>query len=243
MTMAKPSGAPGANASNVHTAIVLACLMAAAAVATGVARSSASGRTQAQAQRFSLDTTMPRQFAGWRELTNVSTQVVNPETKQLLDKIYSQVLTRTYVNAAGYQVMVSIAYGDDQRGGLQVHKPEVCYPAQGFAVSTNEPRELPTPFGVIPVRRLNTSLGSRKEPVTYWFTMSDTAVGGTFQARLIELRSALGGQIPDGLLFRISSVDGDPVRAFGMHDTFVQDLLRSVQSQERMHLSGLGPAT
>ena len=29
-----------------------------------------------------------------------------------------------------------MAYGDDQRGGLQAHRPEVCYPAQGFKVTS-----------------------------------------------------------------------------------------------------------
>lgn len=49
-------------------------------------------------------------------------QVVNPQTQELLDKLYSQILTRTYVNAKGYRIMLSLAYGSDQRGALQAHK-------------------------------------------------------------------------------------------------------------------------
>ena len=32
----------------------------------------------------------------------------------------------------GRQIMLSIAYGEDQRDGMKLHYPEVCYPAQGF---------------------------------------------------------------------------------------------------------------
>jgi EpsI family protein len=39
-----------------------------------------------------------------------------------------------YVNASGYRIMLSLAYGSDQRGALQAHKPEVRYPAQGFTL-------------------------------------------------------------------------------------------------------------
>ena len=58
--------------------------------------------------------------------------MVNPQTQELLDKLYSEVLTRVYVNASGYRIMRSLAYGFDQRGAMQAHMPEVCYPAQGF---------------------------------------------------------------------------------------------------------------
>ena len=57
--------------------------------------------------------------------------------------------------------------------------------------------------------------------------------------RLVELRLALTGEVPDGLLFRVSSIDAQPARAFGMHDKFVNDLLRAVAPAERVRLAGL----
>jgi len=65
----------------------------------------------------------------WREDPQRIVQVVDPQTRELLDKLYSETLSRTYVNANGYRIMLSLAYGSDQRDSLQVHKPEVCYPA------------------------------------------------------------------------------------------------------------------
>jgi EpsI family protein len=176
----------------------------------------------------------------WRVLPDSGAQVVNPQTKELLDKLYSQILARTYVNAQGYRVMLSLAYGDEQRGDLQAHKPEVCYPAQGFKLHSNEPAALSTPFGEIAARRLSTSLALRKEPVTYWFTLGDRAVRSKLEQRLVEIRLGLTGEVPDGLLFRVSSIDESPDRAFHMQEMFVADLLKAVPARDRLRLSGLG---
>jgi EpsI family protein len=136
--------------------------------------------------------------------------------------------------------MLSLAYGSDQRGDLQAHKPEVCYPAQGFTLHANEPGNLSTAFGAIPVRRLSTSMGPRKEPVTYWFTVGDRVVEGTIYKRLVEMRYGLTGQIPDGLLFRVSSIDADPARAYVVHEKFVNQMLEAIPAEDRQRLSGLG---
>ena len=224
---------------NVRVSIVLAGLMACAAVAGMVARPSA--RPSGEAPKYVLEQIVPARFGGWQEMRHPTAQVVNPQTQQLLDKLYSQLLTRTYVNRDGYRIMVSLAYGDDQRGGLQAHMPEVCYPAQGFKVLTQARQDLVTPYGSIPAQRLSTSLSSRQEPVTYWFNFGDRALqgGSRFERRLIELRFGLTGQVPDGLLFRVSSIDGDTARAWRMHDEFVRDLLAALPAQDRTRLSGL----
>ncbi len=189
---------------------------------------------------FSLDATVPKSFGDWTMLDVQSTLVVNPQTQQLLDKLYSQILTRTYVNKAGYHIMLSMAYGDDQRGGLQAHRPEVCYPAQGFVLQKNEAAVIATAFGSIPARRLFTTMGAREEPLTYWFTVGDRAVQGKTQKRLVDLRYGLTGRIPDGMLFRVSSIDRDEPRAYQLQDQFINQLLQTVSPAERKRLSGLG---
>ena len=122
----------------------------------------------------------------------------------------------------------------------QPHKPEVCYPAQGFVLQKNEAGLLTTALGNIPVRRLFTTMGARQEPVTYWFTVSNKAVQGKLQKRLVELSYTLTGRIPDGLLFRVSSIDPDQARAYQMQDEFINQLLQAVSPAGRKHLSGLG---
>jgi EpsI family protein len=159
----------------------------------------------------------------------------------MLDKLYSQTLTRTYVDKQGYRIMLSLAYGDDQRGGLQAHKPEICYPAQGFKLDGVVDGKLDTSFGSIGVRRLTTSLGARYEPVTYWLTLGDKVIQNGFDRRLEEIRLGLTGQIPDGLLFRISSIDREPERAYAMQQKFTDALMSSVPAETRKQLSGLAP--
>jgi EpsI family protein len=193
-----------------------------------------------QGPTISLEIMIPKQFGDWRDEPQRISQIINPQTQELLDKLYSQILTRTYVNSEGYRVMLSLAYGSDQRGSLQAHKPEVCYPAQGFKLHKTEALPLSTPIGTIPAQRLFTSLGQRQEPVTYWFTMGDKAVQSKFEKRLVQLSYGLTGRIPDGLLFRISSIDGDQARANRYHDQFVNQLLQAIPPDDRVRLSGLG---
>jgi EpsI family protein len=220
-----------------HRSILLASLLVAVSVVGIVARPSAKGPKAAP--KFVLEQVVPKQFGKWRELADQGVQVVNPQTKELLDKIYSQVLTRTYVNDAGYRIMLSMAYGDDQRGNLRAHMPEVCYPAQGFILHSNEASQMTTPFGDIAVRRLNTSLGPRREPVTYWFTVGDTAIRSKLEQRIVEIKFGLSGGIPDGLLVRISSIDDSPNHAYPAQQVFATDLLAAVSPTDRMRLSGL----
>lgn len=221
-----------------RTGLLLAALMFAASVGAIVARPTA--RISGERQAISLETTIPRQFGEWREEPQLYVQVVNPQTQELLDKLYSEILARTYVNAGGYRIMLSLAYGSDQRGTLQAHKPEVCYPAQGFVVKKSEPGLLATPYGDIPVRRLFATMGARQEPLTYWFTVGDRAVQGNTHKRIVELSFGLTGRIPDGMIFRVSSIDPDQARAYELQERFVNQLLRAVSPAERKRLSGLG---
>lgn len=211
--------------------------MVGAGIGAIVARPSA--KLSSERPSISLENMVPRQFGDWREVLQGNLQLVNPQTQELLDKLYSELLTRTYVNGSGYRIMLSLAYGSDQRGSLQAHKPEVCYPAQGFVLHKNEVGKLATFFGDIPVRRLFTTMGARQEPITYWFTIGDQAVQSRTQSRIVELRLGLTGRIPDGMLFRVSSIDPDQPRAYRVQEQFVNQLLQAVSPAERKRLSGL----
>ena len=218
-------------------AITLSVLMCAVSVGGMAARPSA--RAVDKGKGIQLETVVPKGFGEWTELPDQNVSVVNPQTKELLDKLYSQILTRTYVNKQGYRIMLSMAYGDDQRGGLQAHRPEICYPAQGFKLGKVEDGALSTAFGNIEVRRLTTSIGARNEPVTYWLTVGDQVIKSKLDKRIAEIRLGLTGQIPDGLLFRISSIDNDAARGFAMQQKFAADMMAAVPAATRKQLSGL----
>ena len=171
-------------------AITLAVVMCSASVAGIAARPSVKAADRGST--ITLEDAVPKQFGEWIELPNRSVQVVNPQTKELLDKLYSQILTRTYVNSDGYRIMLSLAYGDDQRGGLQAHRPEVCYPAQGFKLgSRSKTVALPTPYGAIDVRRLTTSLGSRQRAGDLLAHRRRPGDPNTFDKRMAEIRLGL----------------------------------------------------
>lgn len=193
-----------------------------------------------QEPAIDLQAMIPHAFGEWREEAQSVAQIVDPQQKEVIDRIYKQTLSRTYIDAKGYRVMLSIAYGDDQTDSSELHYPEVCYPAQGFQVDSNRIGELRLQSGNIPVRRLETVLGQqRHEPVTYWTMIGKQAVLGGMERKLAELRFGLRGSIPDGLLFRVSSIDPDAERAFTFHKQFVEELVGAVEPGVRQRLSGL----
>lgn len=192
--------------------------------------------------KLDLETVIPKRFGNW-VMEPAGAYVINPQSQAVLEKIYAQTLSRTYVNSiSGNRIMLSIAYGLDQRDAMQVHYPEVCYPAQGFAVHSNEADTLETSLGDIPVRRLSTSLsGQRFEPITYWTTVGEHVVKSSSTKKLAELTYGIRGHIPDGLLFRVSSIDRDLPAAHRYHDIFVKDLLQAMEPRYLARVSGLGP--
>jgi EpsI family protein len=191
-----------------------------------------------QGPKVELETMIPRTFADWREEKQSSAQIVDPQQNELIKKIYSQTLSRTYVNSNGYRVMLSIAYGSDQSDSMQVHKPEICYPAQGFTLQSKQAGSLALTNGSIPVTRILTTLGQRSEPVTYWTTIGDQVVHGGINKKLIEMRYGLTGKIPDGMLIRLSSIDPDANNAYKIQNHFSAQMLEALAPEYRLRLTG-----
>ncbi len=216
-----------------------AALLCGLMVASAIAAYGLRPRAGSNVKQFDLARLVPERFGQWEIDTRGTAAVVNPQTQELLNKLYKQLLSRTYVNAQKQRVMLSLAYGGDQRGSLEAHKPEVCYPAQGFKLLRTVDGTLVTAYGNIEVRRLDTVLGARREPLTYWFTVGEATVANRWQKRMAELRMSLTGQVPDGLLFRVSSLDSDADRAWQLQQGFVADLLGATNAADRRRLAGL----
>jgi EpsI family protein len=187
---------------------------------------------------INLEAMIPRTFDDWREEQRNIVQIVDPQQQETIDKIYTQTLSRTYTNSRGYRIMLAIAYGDDQRDSMQMHYPEVCYPAQGFLLERKETGFLTEQSGSIPVTRVLTSLGLRSEPVTYWTTIGDKVFQGGLQKKLTEVSYGLSGKIPDGMLIRISSIDSDVAEAYEIQTQFAHQLLNALPPEYRLKLRG-----
>lgn len=181
---------------------------------------------------------IPTSFDGWKVDDAFVPVQVDPQSQALLDKLYNQTLARTYINNDGARVMLSIAYGGNQSGDLQVHRPEVCYVAQGFAVNQTAPTDMPTEFGNLPIRRLVANKIGRNEPITYWLTVGNKAVQAGFEQRMQRLRFGLTGQIPDGMLVRVSSIGPDEGAAYKLQSSFIIELLAAMETKQRNRLIG-----
>ena len=185
-----------------------------------------------------LEKVIPESFGDWRELQQNYSQIVNPLEQQTLNEIYSQTLSKTYINSTGYRIMLSIAYGGDQSRDLQVHRPEVCYAAQGFQISGAEKVSLQVNGGQVPAMRLQARIGTRNEPVTYWVRIGDKVVRGNLEQGFARLSYGMKGLIADGLVFRVSSIDPEPLRAYRYQEKFASDLLAAVLDANKPALLG-----
>lgn len=190
--------------------------------------------------KLDIEAAIPQRFGDWQIDARSGGGVVNPQQTELLNQLYSQIVTRTYVNSEGYRIMLSIAYGEDQRDGNQLHYPEVCYPAQGFQVISNKKAVLNTPLGDIPVKRLESHLSQQRyEPITYWTTVGNQALTGGAAKKVVEMQYGLKGEVPDGLLFRVSSIDRDSSVAFKAQEQFISTLVQALDSDVRPRITGL----
>ena len=195
-------------------------------------------RTPQAHERFSLEQMIPVRFGDWTVDPSVVPLAPDPEQQGMLEKIYDQTLSRTYVNRQGQRVMLSIAYGGDQSKSLQLHLPEVCYVAQGFQMLKQGDGALPTRFGEVPVKRLVARLHERNEPITYWITIGEHATKAGLQQKLRKLAYGLSGEVPDGMLVRISTIQADEAQAYRVQDRFVADMLGVMAPRDRTRLLG-----
>ncbi|MBI3479749.1 MAG: EpsI family protein [Nitrosomonadales bacterium] len=186
-----------------------------------------------------LEKMIPAQFGEWYTDPVVLEPIISPDRKILLSKLYAQTLNRSYLDGHGTRIMLSIAYGGDQSDEMQVHRPELCYTAQGFQVERDRLDNLPTKFGSLPIKRLFAVQGLRAEPITYWITVGDKAVVlKGMEQKLAQLRYGLTGKVPDGMLVRVSSISADDQDAYRIQDDFVREMLAAMSKEDRARIAG-----
>jgi EpsI family protein len=176
-----------------------------------------------------LDAIIPATFGDWRIDASIVPLAPSPDQAALIGEIYDQTLSRTYVNARGERVMLSLAYGRNQSRRFQIHKPEVCYVGQGFKLTYSSLDAISVANRQVPVMELVAVQGQRVEPITYWIRVGDELGRGWMEQNKIRARYALRGAIPDGLLFRVSTISrGRPEADFELHTRFINELTASM---------------
>lgn len=181
---------------------------------------------------------LPTSFSTWTSQSGEG--VVTPQTEgKLAARLYSEMVSRVYVNAqSGEEVMMLIAYGDTQSDLLQLHRPEACYPAVGFHVAMSRDAGVPLKANVaIPARRVIAEKADRVEHIVYWTRVGEFLPTTGNGQRKAQLRSAMQGVVPDGALFRFSSLRSEPT-AFNLLDSFIASLVLAVAPANRPPLLG-----
>ena len=192
--------------------------------------------------KVDLEQMFPASFGDWKVDKSIPVQLVSPDLEQFLATIYSQTLSRTYINSQGQRIMLSVAYGGDQSDATRAHRPEVCYPAQGFQIISNQTGVVETPARSLRVRQLVAKAGGRVEPISYWITVGDrTALSGTEQ-KLAQLSYSTRGVIPDGMLVRVSNIDANSVLAYEMHGSFISQMTSAMSESVRDRIVGTAGA-
>lgn len=185
-----------------------------------------------------LEALFPARFGDW-QLDPAASALIRPAFEQAKRfQMYDQVLERTYLNSVGDRIMLSVAYGQQQSVGLQMHRPEVCYKAGGFAVSDVRHGQLRLPGKDLPVTRLFASMEGRPEPITYWRTLGDEVVPDEVQFKLRQLSLGVTGAIPDGMLIRVSSIDANHAAAYQAHEVFIKAMAQALQPAQRTRILG-----
>lgn len=186
-----------------------------------------------------LEQIIPVKFGEWQELKSNLYQVgvtTNKNSEQ--DLIYDQVLTRQYINANGEQVMLTIAWGQKQRQEIKIHRPEVCYAAQGFNVESLKTKD----FNIASMHNINITgnemiaeNSNYQEAVSYWIRIGDIYTENAWQTRFYIFISGLMGNIPDGILVRASSIVSKEKSIdayFKLNETFLMALIHSLSTNE-----------
>jgi len=188
--------------------------------------------------KVDLEQMFPAAFGEWKIDTSLPVQLVAPDMQQFLAKIYGQTLSRNYINSQGQRIMLSVAYGGDQGDATRAHRPEVCYPAQGFQIIANQTGVVDTASHPLRVRQLVARAGNRTEPISYWTTVGDrTALSGTEQ-KLAQLSYSVRGIIPDGMLVRVSNIGNDAVAGYALHASFITQMTLALPITVRDRIVG-----
>ncbi|HZZ91041.1 MAG TPA: EpsI family protein [Usitatibacter sp.] len=237
-----PSGAhpgatsPGAGATTKNaltTAMILLTGFVGAAVAAPLLRP-----LPADTAAVDLERMLPAEFAGWRIDPAVVPVTPAPDVQANLKRIYTQIVSRTYVNDAGESMMLTVAYGGDQSDALKAHRQEACYAAQGFAIRGLEHSSMRIDGRTIPVTRMQAVRGARSEPVTYWLTMGNRVVLGRLERLRVQLESGVRGRMPDGMLVRVSSLSNDVNGAYAAQQSFMASAVAAMKPADAARLVG-----
>jgi len=186
---------------------------------------------------------VPRQFGDWREVEIAATQVdpANGAGRDPnVDHPYDDVLMRAYANSHGEVVLLALAYGRNQRQEVKIHRPDVCYTAQGFELVSRSRVDLPiadTAGRHIPGTRMLVKAPGRIEAVSYWIRVGDVYTDNAWSIRYHIFAEGIKGRALDGVLVRASQIVSraglGSARQFDLQEHFLAELVQAIPAPAR----------
>jgi EpsI family protein len=184
-----------------------------------------------------LNPLFPLRVGDWEYQT--SSGLVLPPPDQLSDRLYNAIITRYYASPTGLPVMMLVAYNGVQDGMLQVHRPEVCYPAAGYRIEEERIVALDAGRGVrVPGHYLATRSVSRFEQLIYWTRIGNDFPTEWWQQHWAVAKENLKGRVPDGVLIRFSTAAPDDQVAIATLKQFIELLFAQLGPTARRLLFG-----
>ena len=166
---------------------------------------------------------IPDEIAGWR--SRKSADLVLPPEDDTQDALYQNLETRIYEGKDLPSIMFLLGFSSVQQNNIQVHRPEVCYPASGYPILSSEPVELTYGQSQIRGRELVAQRGELRERIIYWVRVGEAFPTGWLEQRLAMARFNLIGNVPDGLLVRASMIETPVLDSSKVLREFISGLL------------------
>jgi EpsI family protein len=178
-----------------------------------------------------LEDLVPKKMGRWNFVA--ASGLVVPPNDQLAEAVYSQLLTRVYWDGQNTPIMMLLAQSGNQTGFLQIHRPETCYTASGYAISAVTPHAIALGSKTVTANSMEATAGGPTEHIVYWTRVGSQMPTNWEEQKLAVAEQNLRGIIPDAILVRISTVSNDPAAARASIDNFVRAMIASVRPDMR----------
>jgi EpsI family protein len=161
--------------------------------------------------KYPLNDGVPLSFNEWKSVPSSLVQMdLSPrsaDAQQSAANTYDETVMRTYVDGKGSNIMLALAYGRNQRQEQKIHRPELCYVAQGFELQSIKAAAIDLKMGQaehVTAKRMFVKSRDRQEAVSYWIRTGNIYSDSAVESRLQIFKEGLKGDVPDGILVRAS---------------------------------------
>jgi EpsI family protein len=179
---------------------------------------------------------VPDRVGAWQlaHAPHVQVGLATPSNATDRDQPYDDQVTRLYRDSEGHGLMLAVAYGAQQRQEVKIHRPELCYPAQGWEVLSLHSHRFDVGRDTgqaIDGHRMLVRNGQLDEAVSYWIRIGSTYSDSAWQTRWVIVVDGLAGKMSDGVLVRLSERlprGQSPDAAFARQAEFARQLVSSL---------------